>query len=125
MKILIVDDARAIRKIVGDMLREMGFEVMEACDGVDALKQLHESELPDACMIDWNMPNMNGIELIKAIRAQEKFRDLPLMMVTSETEMDSVSTAFLAGANEYVMKPFSSMDIVDKFQILGIGAQIA
>ena len=122
MRALIVDDSRAIRRIIGDMLRKMGYEVHEAAHGIDALAQLEAIEMPDVMLVDWNMPEMNGIELIKAVRAQPEYSDLPIMMVTTETEMERMAQAFVAGANEYVMKPFDQATISDKLQLLGVGA---
>jgi two-component system, chemotaxis family, chemotaxis protein CheY len=121
MRVLVVDDSRAIRRIIGDIMKQIGFEVSEAGNGVEALQRLDEEDTPDIVLIDWNMPEMNGLELIKAIRANPNFSDLPLMMVTTETEMERMALAFMAGVNEYVMKPFDKATIVDKLQLLGIG----
>ncbi len=121
MRALIVDDSRAIRRIIGEIMKELGFKISEAAHGLEALQRLEEIETPDIVLIDWNMPEMNGLELIRAIRANPKFADLPLMMVTTETEMERMAMAFLAGVNEYVMKPFDKATILDKLQLLGIG----
>jgi two-component system chemotaxis response regulator CheY len=121
MRVLVVDDSRAIRRIIGDIMRQIGFEVSEAGNGIEALQRLEEIGTPDLVLIDWNMPEMNGLDLIKAIRANPNFSDLPLMMVTTETEMERMALAFMAGVNEYVMKPFDKATIVDKLQLLGIG----
>lgn len=121
MRALIVDDSRAIRRIIRDMMHNLGYEVDEAADGIEALRRLEEIELPDILLIDWNMPEMNGIELITAVRAVKKYADIPIMMVTTETEMERMAQAFVAGANEYVMKPFDQATIADKLQLLGIG----
>ncbi|TWU51937.1 response regulator [Rubripirellula reticaptiva] len=122
MRALVVDDSRAIRRIVGTMMRNLGYEVHEAEHGVDALEKLEQIETPDVLLIDWNMPVMNGIDLIKAVRAQDKYSDVAIMMVTTETEMERMAQAFIAGANEYVMKPFDEATITEKLQILGVGA---
>jgi len=119
---LVVDDSRAIRRIVGDMLRKLGFDVHEAAHGLEALQRLKEIDHPDVLLVDWNMPEMNGIEFIRAVRAQSEYSDVPIMMVTTETEMERMAQAFIAGANEYVMKPFDHETIADKLQILGVGA---
>ena len=121
MRALIVDDSRAIRRIIGEIMKELGFKISEAAHGIEALQRLEEIETPDIVLIDWNMPEMNGLELIRAIRGNPKFADLPLMMVTTETEMERMAMAFLAGVNEYVMKPFDKATILDKLQLLGIG----
>jgi two-component system chemotaxis response regulator CheY len=121
MQALVVDDSRAIRRIVGDMMRRLGFEVHEAGHGLEALERLKEIDSPDVLLVDWNMPEMNGIEFIRAVRAQPQYSDVPIMMVTTETEMERMAQAFVAGANEYVMKPFDQETIAAKLQILGVG----
>jgi two-component system, chemotaxis family, chemotaxis protein CheY len=120
MRALIVDDSRAIRGIIRKMLGEIGFEVLEAGHGLEALQRLKESEQVDVMLIDWNMPEMNGYDFLCAVRANNKFNDVPLMMVTSETEMTQMAKALAAGANEYVMKPFSKEVIVEKLNLLGV-----
>jgi two-component system, chemotaxis family, chemotaxis protein CheY len=120
MQALIVDDSRALRRILSDMLRQLGFEVAEAVNGRDALQKLEESACPDIVLVDWNMPEMNGLEFIKEVRAQQRFASLPLMMVTTETEMEQMVAALAAGANEYVMKPFGREILADKLNLLGL-----
>jgi two-component system chemotaxis response regulator CheY len=121
MHALVVDDSRTVRRILGEMLRQLGFEVAEAADGRQALLRLDEAvETPDIVLVDWNMPEMNGLELIKNVRSQLRFRNVPLMMVTTENEMEQVAKALEAGANEYVMKPFDKEAIADKLQLMGI-----
>lgn len=120
MRALIVDDSRALRRILGDMLRQLGYEVAEAVNGRDALQHLLEKARPDIVLVDWNMPEMNGLEFIQNVRAEGRFADLPLMMVTTETELEQMSAALEAGANEYVMKPFGKEVIADKLQLLGL-----
>ncbi|EMB15165.1 response regulator [Rhodopirellula europaea] len=121
MHALVVDDSRTIRRIIGDMMRTLGFEVSEAGDGVEALERLAEIETPDILLVDWNMPRMNGIDFIRTVRADIKYSDVAIMMVTTETEMERMAEAFVAGANEYVMKPFDKATIADKLHILGVG----
>lgn len=121
MKAMVVDDSRSIRRIVGDILREAGFEVTDAANGQLALSLLEGGFKPDVALIDWNMPEMNGIDLVKEIRSRPEFDDVPLMMVTTETEMERMAAAFVAGANEYLMKPFDREAILEKLQILGVG----
>jgi two-component system chemotaxis response regulator CheY len=122
MRVLVVDDSRAIRRIIGEIMKQLDFEVSEAGNGIEALQRLEELGAPDLVMIDWNMPEMNGLDFIKAVRANPAYSDLPLMMVTTETEMERMVLAFMAGVNEYVMKPFDKATIHDKLQLLGIGA---
>ncbi len=121
MRVLIVDDSRAIRRIIGEIMKQLGFETSEAGNGIEALQRLEELGAPDLVLVDWNMPEMNGLDFIKAVRANPEYSDLPLMMVTTETEMERMALAFMAGVNEYVMKPFDKATILDKLQLLGIG----
>lgn len=120
MRALVIDDSRAIRRLVGNILREMGWEVTEAIHGLDALDQLKLSGCPDLILIDWNMPEMNGLEFIKAARAIPEYKDVPMMMVTTETEMERMAQAFIAGVNEYLMKPFDKCQLLEKLQLLGV-----
>ena len=83
---------------------------------------MEELGTPDLVLVDWNMPQMNGLDFIKAVRANPDYFNLPLMMVTTETEMERMERAFIAGVNEYVTKPFDKATILDKLQLLGIGA---
>ncbi|MCY3009326.1 MAG: response regulator [Planctomycetota bacterium] len=121
MQALVINDSRATRRIVGQYLKDLSFEVLEAGDGQQALDTLVEHGLPDVVMVDWNMPVMNGLDFIKAVRANKANRDLPIIMLTTETEMERMALAFLAGVNEYIMKPFSRTMIEEKLSILGIG----
>ena len=121
MRAMVVDDSRAMRKILGRILNEIGFDVVEAGDGLEALEQLRTDSEIEVALVDINMPNMNGIELIKAVRGNMIWDDLKLLMVTSETEMNSMVEALEAGANEYATKPFDSMVILDKLRMMGVG----
>jgi two-component system chemotaxis response regulator CheY len=117
---LIVDDSRAMRLVMGRYLKELGYEVTEAGDGKEALEALNrQGAHPDVALVDWNMPTMNGIELVQAIRREPRFSDVRLMMVTSETEGVRVETALEAGADEYLMKPFTREILVEKLAVLG------
>jgi two-component system chemotaxis response regulator CheY len=120
MRALIVDDSRAIRGIIGKMLREFGFEIVEAAHGIEAMQRLKETGMVDIMLVDWNMPEMNGYDFLCRVRAEPAYRDIPLMMVTSETEMSQMAKALEAGANEYVMKPFTKDVIADKLSLLGV-----
>lgn len=123
MRALVVDDSRAIRMMLKKMLLEEGFtEVLEAGDGQEALDRIDESGEPDVMLVDWNMPVMNGLELIRAVRKGRGLRSVPIVMVTTETEYDQMVKALAAGANEYVMKPFTRDVIVSKLEILGVTA---
>ena len=121
MQALIVDDSRAMRQILRGMLKQLGFDVVEAGNGREALQHLEVTQQPpDVVLVDWNMPEMNGLQFVQAVRAEDRLCHLPLMMVTTETEMDQMAAVLAAGANEYLMKPFGKEAIADKLQILGL-----
>ena len=119
MRALVIDDSKAMRLIIGRILKELGFAVTEACHGRDALDRLREIGPVDLVLVDWNMPEMNGLEFVQAVRADATYAAMPLMMVSTEAEMARISAALAAGANEYVMKPFSAEVIRDKLRLLG------
>src|SRR5690348_7503064 len=102
MRVLVVDDSRAIRRIIGGIMQQLDFEVLEAANGIEALQCLEEYGTPDIALVDWNMPEMDGLDFIKQVRADPTHSDLPMIMVTTETEMERMTTAFVAGVNEYV-----------------------
>ena len=112
MNIMLVDDSRTIRNIQKNTLAGMGYkDVDEAADGVEALAQLGKKR-PDLMLVDWNMPNMDGITLIRKVR--EKDKDLPIIMVTTEAEKSRVMEALKAGVNNYVVKPFTADTLSEK-----------
>lgn len=120
-KALIIDDSRAIRRILGSVVRELGFEVSEAENGRVGLETLTEMQPPaEVVLVDWNMPEMNGLEFVNQVRADARWRGVKLMMVTSVTEVDEMVKALSAGADEYVMKPFTKEVLHDKMRLLGI-----
>jgi two-component system chemotaxis response regulator CheY len=102
------------------MLRGLGFEVVEAGNGREGIERLQETGKFDLALVDWNMPEMNGLEFIRSVRAEQSYDGVLLMMVTTETEMENVARALAAGANEYVMKPFTPEVILEKLQIFGM-----
>jgi len=120
MHALIIDDSRSMRMIIGRIIREIGFEITEAGDGQQALSRLEEGCKPDLILVDWNMPEMNGYEFVQAVRANPLYDASKIVMVTTESELGQISKALDAGANEYVMKPFTADVIRDKLAILGI-----
>ena len=124
MRALVVDDSRAIRVIVGRSLKELGFEVIEAGHGQEALERLAEASAVIA-LVDWNMPIMNGLEFVKAVRADARHVGMRIMMVTTESELGNVQRALEAGADEYVMKPFTKDMLSDKLAMLGFSASEA
>lgn len=119
MRALIVDDSRPTRRIEAGILRELGFETTEAGHGKEALDRLNEAPLPDVVLVDWNMPEMDGLEFIQAIRRDARFAGLLVLMVTTETEPDQMLRALTAGADEYLMKPFLKESLVDKLRLVG------
>ncbi len=120
-KALIIDDSRAIRRILGSVVRELGFEVSEAENGREGLETLINMQPPaEVVLVDWNMPEMNGLEFVNQVRADGRWRGVKLMMVTSVTEADQMVKALTAGADEYVMKPFTKEVLHDKMRLLGI-----
>ncbi len=121
MRALIVDDSRAMRLILCSILKESGYEVAEAGDGTEALQRLKENGKFQVVLVDWNMPPLDGFEFIKAVRADHTYDDTRLVMVTTETEMENVARALEAGANEYIMKPFTKESLQEKLALLGIG----
>jgi two-component system chemotaxis response regulator CheY len=110
-----------MRGIIRRILTGMALEVCEAVDGKDGLQKLSEIPRPDLALVDWNMPNMNGLELIQAIRGNRAFDAMMIVMVTTEVEMSQLSKALEAGANEYVMKPFTEQGMREKLALLGFG----
>jgi two-component system chemotaxis response regulator CheY len=120
VRALIVDDSRAMRSILGQMLRSLGFEVIEAGDGAEGLVRLEEAGGADLALVDWNMPVMNGIEFVRAVRRQAAYDPMRMMMVTTETELESIMQALNEGANEYVMKPFTRDIIAQKLEMMGV-----
>jgi two-component system, chemotaxis family, chemotaxis protein CheY len=121
MKVLVLDDSKAMRTILKKILESVGAIVEEAENGQEGLKKLELGIQPDIVLVDWNMPGMSGLEFVYAVRANPQYRQLQLMMVTAETERSQMGKALAEGANEYVMKPFTKEVILEKLKILGIG----
>ncbi|MDX1945371.1 MAG: response regulator [Pirellulaceae bacterium] len=120
MRALIVDDSRPIRRIESEILHGLGFETTDAGHGREALDRLEAGPLPDVVLVDWNMPHMNGLEFIKAVRSESRYAGLVVLMVTTETEPEQMLRALSAGADEYLMKPFQKDQLVDKLRLLGV-----
>jgi two-component system chemotaxis response regulator CheY len=113
-----------MRMILTRILARAGFEVSEAGDGRQALTVLEElNQVPDLALVDWNMPEMNGLELIQAVRADKRYGAMTLMMVTTESEQSQIVRALAAGAHEYVIKPFTPEAIIEKLELLGFYAE--
>ena len=120
MNALLIDDSRAMRLILGRMLRELGLETEEASNGREALAHLDAGLDPDLILIDWNMPEMTGIEFVEVARRAPYSSTARLVMVTTEIEVPQVLRALEAGADEYVMKPFTKEALFEKLHLLGI-----
>ena len=119
-KALVVDDSRTVRMILARTLREVGYEIGEAGDGKEALAALDkEPGQYRLVLVDWNMPVMNGIELLRELRARPQYDSLLIVMVTTETELGHMAEALDAGANEYVMKPFTKEILISKLEMVG------
>jgi two-component system chemotaxis response regulator CheY len=116
MKILVVDDFSTMRRIVRNLLKELGFSnVEEAEDGIDALKKLRADTF-DFVVSDWNMPNMTGIDLLREIRKDAALKHLPVLMVTAEAKKENIIEAAQAGASGYVVKPFTAITLDEKLK---------
>ena len=123
MKALIIDDSRAMRRILKLIVGELGFETVEAENGREGLDQLRRFPETELVLVDWNMPEMNGLEFIEIIRSNPNYDELKLVMVTTETEPARMARALLAGVDEFVMKPFTAEVLVEKLQLIGITAR--
>jgi two-component system chemotaxis response regulator CheY len=122
VRALIVDDSKTMRRIVSKVVKENGFEIIvEAENGEEAMTRLRDAgaDAPvQLALVDWNMPVMDGLSFVKAARA-EGFAELPIIMITTEGSMEYVTRAIEAGANEYLMKPFTKESLRDKLALLG------
>ena len=116
MKVLVVDDFATMRRIITNVLKQLGYEnIFEAEDGTKAL-QILETEKIDFVITDWNMPQMSGLDLLKAIRASEDKKDIPVLMVTAEAMQENIIKAAQAGVNNYIIKPFDAKTLAEKIQ---------
>lgn len=114
MKILVVDDFSTMRRIIRNLLRETGdHEIDEAEDGVQALRKIR-AKTYDFVVTDWNMPNMSGFDLLKAMRADNALKNIPVLMVTAEAKRDQIVAAAQAGVNGYIIKPFNGKQLEEK-----------
>jgi two-component system chemotaxis response regulator CheY len=118
---MVIDDSRAMRLILRRITAQLGFDVCEAGNGREALEYLAAAEeLPQFALVDWNMPEMNGLDFVTAVRADQRLRGMTLMMVTTESEQSQIVRALAAGAHEYVIKPFTPDAIEEKLALLGL-----
>jgi two-component system chemotaxis response regulator CheY len=118
---MVIDDSRAMRLILRRITAQLGFDVCEAGNGREALDYLATAEkVPAFALVDWNMPVMNGLDFVTAVRADERLRPMTLMMVTTESEVSQIVRALAAGAHEYLIKPFTPDAIEEKLTLLGL-----
>jgi two-component system chemotaxis response regulator CheY len=116
MKVLVVDDFATMRRILKNILKQIGFtKITEADDGSTALAAL-KNEKADLIISDWNMPKISGLELLKAVRSDESMKDTPFLMVTAEAQKDNVIQAVQAGVSNYIVKPFTAEAIKEKLE---------
>jgi two-component system, chemotaxis family, chemotaxis protein CheY len=121
MRAMVIDDSRAMRMILKRIVTKLNFEAIEAGDGQEALDLLATmDEVPELALIDWNMPNMNGLEFVSKARADPRLREMTLVMVTTESEQGQIVRALAAGAHEYVIKPFTEGAMIEKLALLGL-----
>ena len=118
---LVVDDSKVMRMILAKTLTELGIDVVQASNGLEAcLTMEREGRSFDLALVDWNMPEMTGLDFVKQVRLRPEFDNVRLMMVTTETEIEQMTRALEAGANEYVMKPFTRDAVLDKLRLMGV-----
>jgi len=122
LKLLVVDDSSTMRRIIKNTLARLGYkDVLEGADGVEGWNQLDSNPDIEMLITDWNMPEMNGLELVKKVRADERFKDLPIIMVTTEGGKAEVITALKAGVNNYIVKPFTPQVLKEKLgAVMGV-----
>lgn len=120
MRALVIDDSRAMRAILTRLLKELGFETLEALHGKDAYDRLAAMGTVDVALVDWNMPEMTGFEFVKAVREKREFDAMRIVMVTTESNLGNMAQALEAGANEYVMKPFTADALRSKLELIGV-----
>jgi two-component system chemotaxis response regulator CheY len=118
---LVVDDSAIIRRVARRMLEELGFSVSEAEDGLVALNAC-QAKMPDAVLLDWNMPRMDGLSFLKALRSSPAGRSPKVLLCTTENGLDHVTQALQAGANEYLFKPFDQTALASKLVLAGVAA---
>jgi len=118
--VLLVDDSRAVRLAASKIVESLGFKALEAGDGQEALDVLHENPQTDVVLLDWNMPVMDGLEFLQTIRADSQLPQPIVVMCTTENDMSQIVKAMQAGANEYIMKPFTEEIVCEKFSQVGL-----
>ena len=122
MKLLVVDDSSTMRRIIKNTLARLGYkDILEGADGLEGWAQMTSNPDIDMLITDWNMPEMNGLELVKKVRADDRFKDTPIIMVTTEGGKSEVITALKAGVNNYIVKPFTPQVLKEKLgAVMGV-----
>ena len=120
MNALIIDDSRAMRRILRRIVAPLGFNILEAGDGQEGLDQFYAASDVEVVLVDWNMPVMNGLDFVKAVRADAHCASQKIIMVTTETEPAQMARALMAGVDEFVMKPFTAEILLDKMKLIGV-----
>jgi two-component system, chemotaxis family, chemotaxis protein CheY len=120
MYALIIDDSRAMRRILKQIVARLGMDTIEAGNGREGLHQLQRNAGIAVALVDWNMPEMNGLEFVEAVRGNPEYEQLKLVMVTTETEPARMARALMAGVDEFVMKPFTAEILLDKLRLIGL-----
>jgi len=124
LKLLVVDDSSTMRRIIKNTLARLGHkDILEGADGIEGWAALDANPNVEMLITDWNMPEMNGLELVKKVRADDRFTDLPIIMVTTEGGKAEVITALKAGVNNYIVKPFTPQILKEKLAaVFGVEA---
>ena len=121
MLALIIDDSRAMRRILRRIIEPLGFNILEAEHGQEGLDQLQQhGNTVDLILVDWNMPVMDGLQFVEALRSEKTIPHISVVMVTTETEPAQMARALMAGVDEFVMKPFTAEVLIEKLQLIGI-----
>jgi|KBSMisStandDraft_5_1062788.scaffolds.fasta_scaffold1303249_1 two-component system chemotaxis response regulator CheY len=124
MQALVVDDSAAVRGLLSEHLRQLGFEVEQAATGFEALAKVQTLQELAVVLLDWTMPGMDGLEVLRRVRADGRYAAVPVVMVTTEGELPFVDDAFNAGASEYLMKPFDAQTLLEKLLLLGVDPEM-
>ena len=125
MRALVIDDSKPVRHILAQMLRELDFQTTEAANGREGLARIRADGQPDVATVNWQMPEMDGLEFVRTVRADARLRNLPIVMISSESEPSRVATALAAGANAYIVKPCTRQTLSDHLHTLGLSAGTA
>lgn len=124
MQALVVDDSAAVRNLLSERLTQLGFQVEQAATGFEALAKIQAMSHLTVVLLDWTMPGMDGLEVLRRVRAEGRYTSVPVVMVTTEGELPFVDDAFNAGASEYLMKPFDAQTLLEKLLLLGVDPEI-